>query len=92
MQTDINLKQHITAIFQKLLEQGFHLPIHVAVLAVNGSVFAGAFTGNAFEPSAQHSVGGGFTLPINIMLVDSETGDAARVVLRNFDQEDYSIS
>ena len=74
----------------QLLERGFEFPIHFAVISVNGGISAGSFEqreNGGFECKflAEHSVEAGLQLPINIMFVDSKSGDAARVLFANPD-------
>lgn len=88
----MDLQKHFTAILEDLLARGFEPPIHIAVLAANGSVLAGSFTGTEFKPSAQCYFGAGFQLPINMMFVDGATGAAARVVIEKPDQIEYTIN
>jgi hypothetical protein len=86
------IARHMVAIVNQLLGQGFHFPIHLAAIAVNGSMISGSFTGEKFETSAQESFDDGYRLPINMMFVDGVTGDAARVLIQNPDQEEYAIN
>ena len=73
-------------ILQLLLERGFELPIHCAVIGVNGSLFAALFRRAAGENrlsttcTAQHFVDDGFVLPINMLFVDAR-GEATRVLV-----------
>jgi hypothetical protein len=56
-------------------------PILCAAVGCNGSLYYGRFSPDKFEPLAEHFVDGGFTLPLNIMLVDSTGKDARRAVI-----------
>jgi hypothetical protein len=70
---------------KELLDRGFTLPIHFAVIAANGATFVARYTadveqdGLACEIVAEHHVDGMMQLPINMMFVDT-TGEAARIV------------
>jgi hypothetical protein len=86
------ITHHMIAIVNQLLGQGFHLPIHLAAIAINGSMISGSFTGESFETSAQESFDEGYILPINMMFVDGVTGDAARVLIQNPEQVEYTIN
>lgn len=76
--------ESLAGILDALLERGFQLPIHCAVMGVNGSLVAALFDKAADEYrfsttcTAQYFVDDGFTLPINILFVDSR-GEATRV-------------
>jgi hypothetical protein len=76
----------LAGILDALLERGFQLPIHCAVMGVNGSLIAALFDKAADEDrlfttcTAQHFVDDGFTLPINMLFVDSR-GEATRVLV-----------
>jgi hypothetical protein len=73
---------------QQLLEQGFEVPIHLAVIAKNGASMSGTYSliGSDLKFKSHHQQGGGFMLPINIMLVDSR-GEAARLLIGNDEPE-----
>jgi hypothetical protein len=72
------------AFLQTCLDRGMVLPFVCVTAAANGSIFAvryvQAVDGLEAAPLAQHVEGPGFTLPINIMIMD-QTGEAARVKL-----------
>lgn len=51
-----SITQQLAAILQKLVGRGFQVPVHIAVVGVNGSPLAGSFTGHGFEPSEEHTV------------------------------------
>lgn len=78
--------QALARILDTLLERGYRLPIHCAVMGVNGSLIAALFSKVAGEDrvlttcTAQYFVDDGFTLPINMLFVDSR-GEAMRVVV-----------
>jgi hypothetical protein len=85
--TEVNMDaQALARILDALLERGYQLPIHCAVMGVNGSLVAALFSKMAGEDrvlttcTAQHFVDDGFTLPINMLFVDSR-GEAMRVLL-----------
>jgi hypothetical protein len=65
---------------------GFVLPIHAAVVGVNGAALIMRCTANddgdglRVTALAEHSEGGMMALPVNIMLSDSR-GEAARLVI-----------
>jgi len=88
------LSHHIAAVVEQLLEGGFEFPIHLVAVAVNGSIIAGSFAGpgKGFETSAHQTIGEGFTLPINLMFVNSKTGEAARILINGPDQTEYTIN
>jgi hypothetical protein len=67
------------------LDHGFVPPLYVSCVAVNGSVYVARFTeegsrGLEAEPWAEHFVGEGLMLPINVMISDTR-GEAARMVI-----------
>ena len=92
MEAENFLSRHIIAVLEQLTERGYDVPIYMAAVAVNGSTLVGSFTGESFETFANHCFDGGFRLPINMMFVDAATGNAARVVIAQPDQEDYTIN
>ncbi len=78
----------LAGILDELLERGFQLPIHCAVMGVNGSLMAALFNKLPDEErlsttcTAQYFVDEGFTLPINMLFVDAR-GEATRVVVES---------
>jgi hypothetical protein len=66
------------------LERGMVLPFISVVASANGSIFAVRYVqaADGLEPVrlTQHLEAPGFTLPINIMIMD-QTGEAARIKL-----------
>jgi hypothetical protein len=78
--------QSIARILEVLLERGYRLPIHCAVMGVNGSLIAALFSKTDGEDrfstscTAQHFVDEGFVLPVNMLFVDSR-GEAMRVLV-----------
>jgi hypothetical protein len=78
--------ESLAKILDTLLERGYRLPIHCAVMGVNGSLIAALFSKVAGEDrflttcTAQFFVDDGFALPINMLFVDSR-GEAMRVLV-----------
>jgi hypothetical protein len=72
---------------EKLLDQGFEMPIHFAAVGTNGAAVTGTyrFSSNSCELDcqirSQTPEPEGMTAPVNIMFVDSN-GQSALVVLR----------
>ena len=79
--------QSLARILEALLERGYEPPIHCAVVGVNGSLVAALFRKVAGEErlsstcTAEYFVDEGFTLPINMLFVDSR-GEAMRVLVQ----------
>jgi hypothetical protein len=73
-------------IFSKCRGLGMPLPYLVALVGINGSSTVYRMTagkdhdGLDAEALVSHEVGGGFAIPINIMIVDA-SGDAVRVTM-----------
>ena len=69
-----------------ITERGFELPLHLAVVAVNGYAIVARYTlsatGDGLECIflAEHAEPDGLRIPINMMAVDSR-GEAAHVVI-----------
>lgn len=81
------LTEYFAEALGAMLQNGFELPIHVAVVAVNGSMMFATYSDSGGDTldcdvTANHIVGPGLTLPINVMFVDSR-GEAARVIIEN---------
>lgn len=73
----------LTGILEQCIAQGFTVPLYVVIVGANGAVLAAHYLqaeqGLKAKTVAQHSVDGGFTLPVNLMIVDSTGEKAARV-------------
>ena len=82
---DEQLSQFLTDTLSQLLADGWPSPILLAAIAANGTTVVGRYSGNvvggrAFETLAEHSPEP-FRVPINIIFINSKTGDAVRAVL-----------
>jgi len=77
----------LAGILHELIGQGFELPIHCAMVGVNGSVSASLIQevlghrGFSCARTVEHVVDGRFVVPINVFFVDSR-GEAVRVFVR----------
>lgn len=69
-----------SALTQSVEELGFHEPLIVACLAVNGSVVVIRTEGEHVEDLASHTEGPGFTPPINVLITDAR-GEAMRLLI-----------
>ena len=81
---DITLQ--MAATLDRLLADGWELPIHFALVSVNGSVIGGLYErqdDGRIRPSLTTAPRGRFLLPINMMLVNRGTGAAVRVVFEH---------
>ncbi len=73
-------------ILDACMNRGMELPFVMVAVAANSSIYAHRYeedeTGDGLDvvPLAEHIVGPGFQLPINMMLVDA-TGEAVRIVI-----------
>ena len=78
-----------------LNEHGFTPPLYVAIVAKNGSSVIGAYResgqGLDFQILAQHVEDEFFAVPVNVMVVDSATGNAARVLLSANEKPKYFL-
>jgi hypothetical protein len=77
--------EQFAVILHTLIEvHGFQPPICFAMIAVNGSTMTGYYYQHDDHLECRltsQNVNDNFALPVNIMFVDSESGNAARVVL-----------
>lgn len=77
----------LVEILYELIDHGFKLPVHCAMVGVNGSVSATLIEKAEGQPrlsterTVEHIVDGRFVVPINVFLVDSR-GEAVRVLVR----------
>jgi hypothetical protein len=77
----------LAGILHELIEHGFELPVHCAMVGVNGSVSATLIEKVEGQPNlstertVEHIVDGRFVVPINVFFVDSR-GEAVRVVVK----------
>jgi hypothetical protein len=78
--------EKLADILRTLIElHGFNPPSFFAMIGLNGSSVNGHYYHHddhlECELTSDNVKGNGFTLPINIMFVDGNTGNAARVLL-----------
>jgi hypothetical protein len=88
--------EQLSEILRTLVEDhGFGMPIYVAMIGLNGSSAIGRYDQEGdhlgFEMLSQSVKGGTFGLPINVMLVDGTTGNAARVLLSKDNKPQYFL-
>jgi hypothetical protein len=89
------LTPHFQAALHMLIdEHGFQPPIFMAMVAANGSTLTGTFYGPDLtsEITSSHDVDGMYKMPINVMFVDSITGNAVRVTIEKPGQTTYTIN
>jgi hypothetical protein len=77
-----DLEESLREALAACVARGMALPFIVTAVAKNGSLFAMRVRGDESpgEEIVMSSNGDGFTLPINIMVVDAD-GEAARVLI-----------
>jgi hypothetical protein len=84
-------------ILKTLLENGFELPFHFAIVGRNGQMMAGHYQadeggdGLVCSLELEGKKGSAFAVPINLMFVDS-AGEAARVVIGPDGQATISVN
>ena len=74
----------IVQVLRRAFDLGFQLPIYNSTVSVNGCMIFGRFDAGAsgelaFTKLAEHTKPEGFVLPMNIVLMDSGSGDAIKV-------------
>jgi hypothetical protein len=79
------MAKEIRVALEKLLDEGWELPIHFAMISVNGCIMAGSYemqNDDTILPKVvtHHAPQPGFILPVNLMFVDSKTGEAVRMI------------
>lgn len=74
------LTEALASLLDQCIDRGMQLPFVTVVVAPNGSVMAGRYTGSAHMPLTTHVEDPGFRLPINIIIAD-QTGEAARMTI-----------
>lgn len=68
----------LSAVLTQLQGEGYRLPFHAAILAVNGSTLVGRYRnadgrgGLAFDTLVEHFEDEGFALPITLTIMDAE--------------------
>jgi hypothetical protein len=85
-----HLSKMFAEVLSKLIEEGWYPPIYYAAIGANGSVICGQFDANdqyglESTTTAEHIVGQGLNLPMNIMF-SYEEGEAVRVSIENPDE------
>jgi hypothetical protein len=87
--------EQLAEILNTCLMRGFHPPLHLCAVSVNGAVIVVRYAQNADQMGmtckvlAEHYPGPGFVLPVNMMVSDA-SGEAVRVVLRQPDQWSFA--
>jgi hypothetical protein len=82
---ELNLDpKKMAEIFEKLLEEGFELPMYWVAVSANGSIAGARYETSDgehlnFVPLVDHSPSGIFQVPVNMMFTDTK-GRAARVL------------
>ena len=81
------LAQSLGKALYEAVERGFAVPIHVIAIGSNGALIAGYYDSDhprdlRFEATIEYDRPEGYTLPINIMVIDSATGNAFRLFVK----------
>jgi hypothetical protein len=88
--------EKLADILRTLIEvHGFQPPILFAMIAINGSTVTGYYYQHDDHLECKFTsqiLKDHFTLPVNIMFVDSSTGNAVRVVLNAKQEHQYFLN
>ena len=90
-QTMERVTQFVNVALTRLISEGWEPPILMAMISANSGLLFGRYavaddTGLAFETLAENfGPAGVFVPPINIILINPQTGDAARALLAEGD-------
>ena len=90
-QTLERVTQFVNVALTRLISEGWEPPILMAMISANSGLLFGRYavaddTGLAFETLAENfGPAGVFVAPINIILINPQTGDAARALLAEGD-------
>ncbi len=78
------LNEAIAQFLAAALDRGFEMPLYIAAISSNGSVYIGRYDPGPGDLNpvrlAEHTEGAGFILPINMMLTDTN-GNVARMAV-----------
>jgi hypothetical protein len=76
------LIESLSSMLNNVLESGFELPVHVAVIGCNGAFITATYErrNDELTTTIHSATGGDLKAPLNVVFVDSH-GEAARTVI-----------
>jgi len=80
----------MSAMISEVQRMGFRTPIQMVTIGANGSILAGRYVDGPslsleFEQTVEFIQGDGFLNPVNVILIDSATGKAAKLTMKRED-------